>query len=436
MEAAQDAHWDWIVGTDEYYTSPRVVDVFGLPPGTTFTSRQDYLAKTPLLKEDLQAWLGAAKALFAGTGSRLSMELRAMVHGEIHWIQHNGVCLRDASGRAVRWCGSVRDVTERRRTEEALRLSEERYARALKASEDGIWEWSPASDRMFLSPRARELFGVPDGVQIDTRARLRAQVRFLPEDRQRTEQTIQASLARRAGGFDMEYRVMDAAGELRWLRSRAKVFPDAQGAPALVTGSLTDVTKRKRAEEALRESEKRYERVMLAAEAGFWDWYLPTDAFYLSPKLLEMGGFAPGTTFADRATFMEQAPFHPDDRVKWQRAARELFAGSGSRLAMELRVLIGGETRWHNLNGICFRDADGKVVRWTGSSTDITERKRAEEALRISEERYELSMQAAQDGHWDWIVGTGEYYVSPRDLQLYGLPADTSFASREDYLAK
>src|SRR5258708_12329788 len=99
----------------------------------------------------------------------------------------------------------------------------------------------------------------------------------------------------------MEYRVIDAVGEMRWLRTRAKVFADAQGAPALVTGSLTDITTRKRAEEALRESEKRYERAMLAAEAGFWDWYIPSDAFYLSPKLLEMGGFAPGTTFVDRA---------------------------------------------------------------------------------------------------------------------------------------
>src|SRR5260221_35987 len=435
MEAAQDAHWDWIVGTDEYYTSPRVVEVFGLPPGTSFTSRQDYLAKTPLVKEDMQAWLSAARELFAGTGSRLSMELRAMIHGEIRWIQHNGVCLRDASGRAVRWCGTVRDVTERRRTMEALRLSEERYARALEASADGIWEWSPASDRMYVSPRARELFGVADEVQIDTRAGLRAEIRFHPEDRQRTEHTIQASLARRAGGFDMEYRVIDAVGEMRWLRTRAKIFADAEGAPALVTGSLTDITTRKRAEEALRESEKRYERAMLAAEAGFWDWYIPSDAFYLSPKLLEMGGFAPGTTFVDRASFMERAPFHPEDRPKWQRAVQELFAGSGSRLSMELRVLIGGEVRWHNLNGICFRDAEGKVVRWTGSSTDITERKRAEEALRLSEQRYAHAMEGSDAGHWDWNLVSDEMFVSKRAREMLALPEGALPAHRDEIMA-
>ncbi len=156
MEAAQDAHWDWIVGTDQYYTSPRVVDVFGLPPGTTFTSRQDYLAKTPLVKEDLDVWLRASRELFAGTGSRLSMELRAIINGEVRWIQHNGLCVRDPSGRAVRWCGSVRDVTERRRAEEALRLSEERYAVAMEVAEEGHLDWNVQTDEIFASAQAEE----------------------------------------------------------------------------------------------------------------------------------------------------------------------------------------------------------------------------------------------------------------------------------------
>src|SRR5437870_5436353 len=89
MLAAEDAHWDWIVGSDQYYLSPRTLDLFGLPPDTVFTSREDYLTRTPLVREDLEKWQRAMAELFASTGSRLSMELRAVVRGEIRWLQRS-----------------------------------------------------------------------------------------------------------------------------------------------------------------------------------------------------------------------------------------------------------------------------------------------------------------------------------------------------------
>src|SRR5258708_13740973 len=111
MLAAEDAHWDWIVGTDQYYLSPRIVDLFGLPPDTVFTSREDYLARTPFVREDLEKWQRAIAELFAGTGSRLSMELRATVPRQIRWLPHVGLCLPDASGPPVRWGGTARGIT-------------------------------------------------------------------------------------------------------------------------------------------------------------------------------------------------------------------------------------------------------------------------------------------------------------------------------------
>jgi PAS domain S-box-containing protein len=150
----------------------------------------------------------------------------------------------------------------------ALRESEERYARAMQATNDGLWEWNPRTDAMFVSARARELFGVPDGVEIRTRVDLKAHGGFHPEDRQRIEATIQAGVTRRSGGFELEYRVIDPAGKLRWIRSRGKAFPDAQGGPALLTGSLTDITERKRDELALAESEARFRRAQRLEATG------------------------------------------------------------------------------------------------------------------------------------------------------------------------
>src|SRR5262249_22484607 len=84
----------------------------------------------------------------------------------------------------------------RQRAEEALRQSEERYARAMEAADDGVWEWHPATDEVFLSARARQLFGVPEGVDIRTRSDLKAHGGFHPHDRQHIEDAIQGCVTR------------------------------------------------------------------------------------------------------------------------------------------------------------------------------------------------------------------------------------------------
>jgi PAS domain S-box-containing protein len=233
----------------------------------------------------------------------------------------------------------------------------------------------------------------------------------------------------------MEYRVIGRDGEVRWVRSQGKAFVGAAGKPTLVTGSLTDVTDGKRAQAALLESEKRYERAMLAADAGFWDWDVVADKFHASPKLIEIAGLPPGSEFADRAEFMARVRFHPDDRVKYESAVKELFATGGTRLTMEVRS-IHGETRWNLMSGICVRDATGKVLRWTGSVTDISDRKRAENALRRSDQRYALAMEAASDGYTDWDFVTGEFYISPRLLEIVGHPPDAIFIDRDDWVRR
>ena len=78
---------------------------------------------------------------------------------------------------------------------------------------------------------------------------------------------------------------------------------------------------------------------------------------------------------------------HPEDFARWEAAREALFAGTGERLAMEVRYIVRGEIRWHSLQAICRRDDTGKVMRWTGSTTDITERKLAEEGLKTMERK-------------------------------------------------
>jgi len=134
-----------------------------------------------------------------------------------------------------------------------------------------------------------------------------------------------------------------------------------------------------------------------------------------------MVGFPLGSTFAGREDFHYRTSYFPEDRDKWRDAVTKLFAGSGSRLSMEVRLSVAGEIRWHAMHGMCFRES-GKVVRWVGSATDVTERKRAEDARRVSEERYARAMEGSDAGHWDWNIATDEMFVSERAREMLALP--------------
>jgi PAS domain-containing protein len=150
--------------------------------------------------------------------------------------------------------------------------------------------------------------------------------------------------------------------------------------------------------------------------------------------MLELYGFPPGTTFAGRSDFLTRLPLHPEDRPKWEAAAAAHFAGTAARIDMEIRILLHGQTRWIHLTGLVSRGAADRPSRWTGSVADVTDRRAAEDALRLSEHRYALAMEATGDGHWDWNIPIDKMYVSPLLLDICGLPADTTFTSRAEWV--
>jgi PAS domain S-box-containing protein len=284
------------------------------------------------------------------------------------------------AGLAVGWWSF------RRRREAALRQS---YELAMNASDVGFWDWIPAGDKLYLSPRSLELLGFAPNATFAGSAAMFERLVMSPEDRAVLQAAINEHFVGKSARLELDFRIL-VDGKVRWIHARGVAMRNSKGGVVRWNGAASDVTERKRAEQALRESEQRYELAMAASESGYWDWDIPTDRYFFSSKAYELGGYEPGT-WVSREDFRRRVNMHPEDFAKWEAARQELFAGTGERLVMECRYLIRGETRWHSLQAICRRDETGKVVRWTGSATDITERKRAEEGLKTMESKLRQS---------------------------------------------
>ena len=147
------------------------------------------------------------------------------------------------------------EVGERSRIEAELRVSKERLDLVLQGTNDGIWDWNLVTGRVYFSPRWKEMLGCADDEIGDTMKQW--EMRLHPEDRERAFVTLQEYLSGKRAAFQLEHRLRHKDGSYRWILSRAVAVRDEEGKPLRMAGSHADLTERRLAEQALRESESK-----------------------------------------------------------------------------------------------------------------------------------------------------------------------------------
>ena len=214
-------------------------------------------------------------------------------------------------------------------------------------------------------------------------------------------------------------------------RRRKPVTLKGRSGPKAARGRSA-ATVARRLEQSLRENEERYALVSEAVAEGIYDWNIKLNSLFVSPRLMEIFGFeGSGLTSEDWSRRV-----HPHDRENYRTALRDCFKQRTLKLECQYRIKAAdGNYRWVEDRGLPIRNETGRAIRLVGAVNDISQRRQTEQALRDSEQRYALAMQAINEGVYDWNIATDETYYSPRVRDVVGL-APKELGSRTDWLAR
>src|SRR5205809_3875816 len=267
-------------------------------------------------------------------------------------------------------------MAERGRAEEALRESEARINLAANAAKLGLWFWNIQNDELWVTEQWRRLFGFAESEPVSFDRVLQV---VHPEDRERTKQLVQQMFESSGGDYENEYRITRPDGSTRWMAGHGSVELDECGKPAFARGMSRDITLRKQAEDALRESEERFRTVANAAPVMIWMSGTDKACTFFNKGWLDFTGRKLeqelGNGWADGV--------HREDFDRW----REVYGNSFDArqpFTMEYRLRRSdGEYRWVLDSGTPRFASDGAFLGYIGSCIDITERKRGEEKFRL-----------------------------------------------------
>ena len=236
---------------------------------------------------------------------------------------------------------------------------------------------------------------------------------------------------------DIVYRWKTLDNEYRWFGDRRKLVRDAQGQPIALVGIIRDITERKRIEEALKESEGRFRILVDTVAQAVWETDAAGSVCTDSPSWRALTGQT-YEAFIDRGWVKA---IHPDD---WQQSIEQWrnALATGSTYDVEYRVKNShGDWVWTNAFAAPIRDPEGNITKWIGMNIDISQRKKAEEALHTSEEQMRLAMEAARLLLWVFDIASGQLCNTANFEKVAGfsqdlIPGQFTMSSIDQFLLK
>ncbi|MDP8239797.1 MAG: PAS domain S-box protein [Candidatus Hatepunaea meridiana] len=282
----------------------------------------------------------------------------------------------------------IRDITERKQAEEALRDSEEKYRSLIENIEDIVYYTDTAGKIVHISPQV-SLYGYISE-EIMTKGSF-IEIIF-PEDVERVIAEFEHKMTT-GEEIPCEFRVLDSWGKVHWVEDRSRIVRDASGSIIGNSGVLREITDRKLADEALRMSEERFDQVAKTSREIIWEVDHNGLYTHVSAVVEEVLGYK-ADEIVGKKHFYDLHPVEGRDALK--SVALEVFKKKQSFINLEnLAQTKDGRIVVLSTNGLPILDSNGELLGYRGADSDITERKQAEEERKKAYEDQKNSRIAA-----------------------------------------
>jgi PAS domain S-box-containing protein len=365
--------------------------------------------------DDRQVSLTAIRRILAGEISSWSTEKRYIrKDGRTVWARLFTSLVWDEENRPQYFISVVEDITEKVQAERTLRDTQRRLALAQSAAHLGIWDRDLETNVISIFGEYANLYGLaPDRTTLTHEEWLSV---IHPADRDQMQVLLRESLERKHV-FDGEFRVVWPDGSLHWLLAKGTVFLDDSGRPIRAMGVSVDISERKQADAALRESEERFRSMADSAPVMIWVSGSDKQVTFFNKSWLNFTG----RTLEQELGNGWATGVHPDDLDHFFTAYSASFeARRNFQIEYRLRR-FDGEYRSVLDNGTPLYRA-GEFTGYIGSCIDVTEQKLVQDRLRTGERRLTEAQRLAKVGSWERYFEGDAIYWSDEMFRIFGLP--------------
>jgi PAS domain S-box-containing protein len=316
--------------------------------------------------------------------------------GSYRWTETRAEALRDDSGNVLQWYGVSVDIHDLVTAQEALREREQELSQLVNMVPVHIRRLTPQGEPTFFNKRLMDFFGLGDVADLDKlgMSRLAAAIQTLvhPDDAAGLLGTARSCFA--AGEpFSMKYRMRRADGAYRWVDTRAEPLRNQSGAIVQWYVVSLDIDDEMRAQEAIRQSERRLQQMIDAVPVYILSFTASGEPTYVNKRYQDYLGFS--VPSFDSLQEQLRAIMHPDDLPEMQHTLLNCFQTGEPFLMRYRRRGKDGIYRWTEGRAEPLRDQDGAIAQWYAVSLDIEDERRAQEALRQASAKLAQATQAA-----------------------------------------